>query len=501
MGDENDGTAVLRQGAQNLGSAGRIEVVSGFVEQEHVGTGNHQAGQCQPRLFTTGEHARGLLDGVTLEQERPEHRPGTCVIQFRCRTTHGGQHGGGRIEGLVLLRVVAHDGTMPQVHVPGVGSINTGQDPQQRGLARAIEPEDHHLAAAVDRQIDVGEHLQRTVGARESLGRQRHLAAGARIGEPQSGDLVGAPYFGTLGEDPVRALEHRLGGLGLGRLGAHAFSLIAQGGRLLFGIASFAPAASFIGLTGGEVRRPAHGINIDLLPVGIQVPHLVDRVRQQIGVVADDDEPTLVRGQEFAQPSDGVRIEVVRRFVKQQHVSTTEEDPGELHTSALAAGQRAQWLGKYPFGQSHARRDGRCLGFDRITAQRLELRLRAGVASDETFPGVLVVRPHPQACLLHPPNHVGQAARRQDPVARNLIGVAGSRVLGQVPHGATGGHLSGRWLPFTGEDPGESRLARTVAADEPDPVALGHTHAHIAQEELCPGPDFQAGCADHCRPA
>ena len=79
---------------------------------------------------------------------------------------HHAQHRGLRIQGLVLLGVVADDRTVTGLDLPGVGGVQARQDPQQGGLASAVEPEDHHPRAAVDRKVHVGEDLQRSVGAR-----------------------------------------------------------------------------------------------------------------------------------------------------------------------------------------------------------------------------------------------------------------------------------------------------------------------------------------------
>ena len=46
----------------------------------------------------------------------------------------------------------------------GVGSLDTGEEPEQSGLAGAVEAQNNHATAAVDGQIDAREDLERAVG-------------------------------------------------------------------------------------------------------------------------------------------------------------------------------------------------------------------------------------------------------------------------------------------------------------------------------------------------
>lgn len=63
------------------------------------------------------------------------------------------EHAALHVDGLVLLRVVADAQAVAGLEPAGVGLVDAGEDPQQRGLARAVEAEDHDLAAAVDREV------------------------------------------------------------------------------------------------------------------------------------------------------------------------------------------------------------------------------------------------------------------------------------------------------------------------------------------------------------
>jgi len=71
----------------------------------------------------------------------------------------------------VLLGVVAELEPMTRVDLAGVGVLDAAQDPQQRRLARAVEPQDDDLRAAVDDEVcgDADIMFSRTVFAVSSV--------------------------------------------------------------------------------------------------------------------------------------------------------------------------------------------------------------------------------------------------------------------------------------------------------------------------------------------
>ena len=74
------------------------------------------------------------------------------------------------VERLVLLRVVADAQAVPGLDDAGVGAVDTGEDAQQRRLARTVQADDDDLRAAVDREVDGGEDLERAVALRQVAG-------------------------------------------------------------------------------------------------------------------------------------------------------------------------------------------------------------------------------------------------------------------------------------------------------------------------------------------
>lgn len=340
-------------------------------------------------------------------------------------------------------------------------------------FAGAVEAEDDDAGALVDGEVDVGEDLQRAVRLGEALRHERGLPAGRGVGEAQLGDLVGDPHGLQAGEQPVGALGHVLGGDGLGGLGAHLVGLRVEGRGLLLGVLALALAALLVGLALLLVELPAHVVDVDLGAVGVEVEHLVDDRLDQVDVVGDHDEAAAVGLEVVAQPDDGVGVEVVGRLVQEQGVGVREEDPGQLDTAALTAGERVQRLAEHPVGQAERGGDGGGLGLGGVSALGEELRLQALVLLHGLLAGGALPVRHPVLVLAHLAQDRVETAGGEDAVSGEDVEVAGARVLREVAHlaglgdGAPGGRALAR------EALGEGGLARSVAADEADAVALG----------------------------
>src|SRR5690606_11098845 len=162
--DEDDGSGVGAQRGEDLLPRGGVEVVRRFVEQEDVGRGDDEHRERQPGLLPAGEHLRRLVGVVPGEEEGAEHRPHLGVGEVRGGGAQVLHHGPVDVEGLVLLGVVADLQPVAGHDRTGVRLLDAGEDAQQGRLARAVEPQHDDLRAAVDGEVDVGEHLQRAVG-------------------------------------------------------------------------------------------------------------------------------------------------------------------------------------------------------------------------------------------------------------------------------------------------------------------------------------------------
>ncbi|MBG9885630.1 hypothetical protein ABE10_03320, partial [Bacillus toyonensis] len=119
-------------------------------------------------------------------------------------------------------------------------------------------------------------------------------------------------------------------GCGLARLGTETCGLLLERRRLLLGVRALLLATFLVGDALAQVVLPVHVVDVDDLAVRVEVEHPVDRLADQLDVMADDDQAALVALEEITQPHDAVRVEMVGRLVEDHRLRVGEEDPGEL---------------------------------------------------------------------------------------------------------------------------------------------------------------------------
>ena len=388
---------------------------------------------------------------------------------------------------------------MAGLDLPEVRLGHAGQHAQQRGLARAVEAQDHHARAAVDGQVDVVEDLERAVGLGQPGGPQRGLAAGCRCREADRGDLVLDALALHGGHQPLGALEHLLRRHGLGRLGAHLLALGLQCRGLLLRVGVLPLAAVLVLLALGLVALPVHVVDIHDRPVGVEVEDLVDHHLHELDVVGDHQDAAGVAAQELAQPGHRIGVEVVGGLVEQHRVGVREQDAGQLHASALTARERAQRLVEHAVRKVQVRGDRGGLGLGRVAAAGLELGLQAGVALHGPVPHGLVLGGHLLLGRAHAGDDLSKAARREDPVAGQLLHVLDLGILREVADRAAAGHGASGRDALAGQHAGHGRLAGAVAPDQADLVALLHPEVHVVHQQPGSGSQFEVRHGDHFR--
>ena len=91
----------------------------------------------------------------------------------------------------------------------------------------------------------------------------------------------------------------------------------------------------------------------------IEMQDMIDRLVQNVAVVADDDQRFAVTHQEIFKPDKRLEIQMVGGFVQQQHVRLAEQNGGQRHARAPAAGEGRNRLGLRGFVKTKARQNGR----------------------------------------------------------------------------------------------------------------------------------------------
>jgi hypothetical protein len=218
------------------------------------------------------------------------------------------------------------------------------------------------------------------------------------------------------------------------------------------------------------VLRVGSSVLDDTVVIEVQDPG--DRCVQERDVVTDHEERPPVPGEEFHQPSLGVRIEVVRRFVQQQQIGPAEQDPSQLEPSPLAAREGPDGEGQPVLGQTQASDDRSRVRLGVIPAASFVFLLEPPEASHVLLRRVLLEL---EARLLHPPLQVDEPAGGEEilDTARLVVGPMLPWILTEISHVAVASHRAGRGRHLPRQDLEGARLARAVAPDHPHLVAGG----------------------------
>ena len=257
----------------------------------------------------------------------------------------------------MLLGVISEAEAVSRRDFSGIRSFQPGQQPEQGGLSRAVEAEHHDPAAPVDGDVHPGEHLGRPVRLGQAGGGQRRATARRGHREAQLGHPVRGALGLDSGQQPLGPALHVLRRPGLGGLGPHLVGLGHQRAGLPARVDPLPTAAPLVGLALLQVGLPAQVVHVQTGPLRVQVEHLVDHVGQQAHVVADHHQAAAVALEVITKPDHRVGVQVVGRLVQQHGLGIGEQDPGQLHPAALAAGQGVQRLMQHPVGQAQAGRD------------------------------------------------------------------------------------------------------------------------------------------------
>ena len=397
----------------------------------------------------------------------------------------------------MFLREVPEPQPMTGHDATGIGLFAAREDPEQRGLPRAVQPEDHQPAPAINGEVDALEHLQPAVRLAHPDRAQRSTTRRCRVGQLDASHPRGTAYRLEVGQELVRAASHVACGNGCGRSGAHLVSLRVEDRCLPFSRTPFARPPLLIRFQLVEILLPARVVDVDRGPVRIQVEHPVDRCREQLTVVADHHESTGVPEQERAQPDDRVGIEVVGRLVEQQGVVLGEQDPGQLDPAPLTARELPDRLVEGTRRQTDTCSQTSGFGLGRITAACLELHLGPGIGSHRALLSLTDGAAHRRFSLPQTLYCDIQAAGRQNPRRDRDGRVGGARVLRQVPDGAGVGDRAGRRTVLAGQGLHQRRLARAVAADQTDAVAGADVEGKVGQQEVGADANIYTASGDH----
>ena len=139
------------------------------------------------------------------------------------------------------------------------------------------------------------------------------------------------------------------------------------------------------------------------------------------------------------------------------------------------------------------------LGLGRVATGRVQGGVGLLVAAHRPVADDRVVAAHLGLGLPQAAYDGVEAARREDPVAREHLGVAGARVLRQVADRARRRDRAARREGLAGEDPGQRGLPGAVAADQADAVAGRDPEGDVVHQQARTGAHLELGDSDHDR--
>ena len=157
MRNQNQRTAKLQQTLLQYFKGGDVEIIGGFVQQEHIGRLKHELSDQDSRPFASGEPFDRLVKLLAGEQKfcRPRGHVNDPVlindrIAFRSQRTPQ-CHVGIEFTGLIEV----HD-TQPlgPTNLTIRGGQLSAQKPQQRGLAAAIRAHQAYPHPGSDDEVE-----------------------------------------------------------------------------------------------------------------------------------------------------------------------------------------------------------------------------------------------------------------------------------------------------------------------------------------------------------
>ncbi len=453
-------------------------MVGRLVHHQHVGALEDQPAEQHAALLAAGDHFHRLLDLVVGEQHAAE---GAAHQLFAALGPLGHPveqaHVVGEVVGMVLGEI-ADVGAVGPFHLAAVHRQVADQAAQQGGLADAVGADDGDALAGLDLQAQALEQRLAVIALADVFhGHRLAVQLLVLLEADERADPAGRLDLFQL--DLVDLPGAAGGLLGLGGVGREAADEGLQLGdlRLLLGVVRQQALAGLFG--GGHVLVVVAREQAQLAVV--QVGHVGADAVQEVAIVGNDDHGAVARGEHAFQPADGVDVQVVGRFVEQQHVRVREQRLGQQYAQLPAGSDgahRAEVLLQRD-AQAEQQLAGAGLGGVAVELGELDFQLghRHAICLAHFRQGVDAV-----AFGLHRPEFLVAHDHRIDD-AEVLVG---ELVLAQLAQAHVGFQhdLAGARLQVVAEDLHEGRLAATVGADQAVAVAVAELDGNVLEQRL-----------------
>ena len=363
-----------------------VQVVGRLVQHQQVDLLVHQHAQPQAALLAAGEDGHGLEHVLPPEVEGPQPVPGGLGGHAPLGVEHGvHQVPLGVVKVDDLGQVGGADGGA--VFDPAlVGPLLVHQDFQQGGFSRTVVADEGDPLAALHPQVHPPEQLPLSKGfphlpdlhhlvpeellLSEAVGHGPGLGGLFRLTDALNAPLNGKGPF----VEQLRTVLVHLGGRLRQPLNLRLLLLIPP--QLLQ-----IPPFLFNG-----VKAVVAGVEFRVAAADLNDP--ADGPVQKVPVMADGNHGSLDPADVVLQPLHRVEVQVVGRFVQQQHVRVLQNQTAQVHTGFLAAGETVKKLGAHILG------DGQAVGhlahrrLRVIAADALEFRRQLAVTPESFLAAV-----------------------------------------------------------------------------------------------------------------
>ena len=279
-----------------------------------------------PLLLIRADEVEAVDVGAAVHLARPQHNGLLAAGDLL-------PHGLVGVQGGPALIHVAQRHRLADGELAAGWLLLAGDEPQQRGLARAVGADHPDHRARRGLEAEVLEEQPVAIRLRHAVKADHHIPQ-PRAGRDVDLHLLAA-LLGLLAQQLLVSRDAGLA-LGLPRGGRHAdpLQLALQGAdtpqiSLLF----FAQPLLLLLQPRGVVALPGDAV------AAIQLQNPPGHVVQKVAVVRDRDDRARIGLQVPLQPRYRLRVQVVGRLVQQQDVWLGEQQPAERHPTPLAAGE------------------------------------------------------------------------------------------------------------------------------------------------------------------
>ncbi len=220
-------------------------------------------------------------------------------------------------------------------------------------------------------------------------------------------------------------------------------------------------------------------IHCDLVLRLVELHHGGDAAGEELTVVGHQDGSSAETEHEFLEPRQPVQVEVVGRFIEQDHVEAAQQQGCERHPGQLAAGECS----------------GRCCrvdGIGHIGEDRQHALIEVGGAGGHpVIEGrrVSVIRPRCSGAERLRRSLQGGSRRRRPcaapKVRRHRFATVPLVFLGEPADEGVGrrrAHRTSQWRVHSREQLEQRRLAGTIGADHADHIARRNSEIEVGEE-------------------